>query len=604
MELFEKNLAVLKAKNPSLASTIERLPEEAAPPITYAKSGDPVPYVKGIYLHSSYNPLSEAKKFIDTYELAGCRTVLVLGLGLAYHVKELIRRTDVPIVVIERAPEMLSAALKTVPLDDVLSRVELIVAEPPEAVAKSKAVQEALSGRYALVAHPPSLRSSADYYNALVKEFEKAQPRRNQGRLRVLVVSPLYGGSMTIAKYAARALERIGCKVDFVDNSRFYPPYKTLESGLKNKKNKDWLTKYYTHFLSLYAYAKVKEFEPDLVFALAQAPLDEDCLKTLASEKVKTAFWFVENYRVLTYWRSLAWQYNYFFTIQRGEFYKKLSELGALNYSYLPLACDPSMHRPMDLSNEESATYGGDLSFAGMGYYNRQLTFQGLLDFKDLKIWGTGWDPNVFGAVLQNRGAEFDEETMVKIYNASKINLNLHSSTYSAGVEPGGDFVNPRTFELAGCGAFQLLDKRTELGELFSIGEEVVCFNDLHDLREKIRYYLDHPAERAQIAEKARARALRDHTYDLRMKQMLKLVFSESVVEDLENQTDIDLAGNLLKEVRQGHDLYPILAGYPSDTKLTLDRLINDQYKAGKYQSNPELILCLMQDILAAGKKR
>lgn len=28
------------------------------------------------------------------------------------------------------------------------------------------------------------------------------------------------------------------------------------------------------------------------------------------------------------------------------------------------------------------------------------------------------------------------------------------------GVEPYGDFVNPRTFESAACGAFQLVDSR------------------------------------------------------------------------------------------------------------------------------------------------
>ena len=42
----------------------------------------------------------------------------------------------------------------------------------------------------------------------------------------------------------------------------------------------------------------------------------------------------------------------------------------------------------------------------------------------------------------------------VKIFNASRINLNLHSSPYHLGINPEGDYVNPRTFDLAAAGPF------------------------------------------------------------------------------------------------------------------------------------------------------
>ena len=59
----------------------------------------------------------------------------------------------------------------------------------------------------------------------------------------------------------------------------------------------------------------------------------------------------------------------------------------------------------------------------------------------------------------------------MKIYNASKININLHSSLQTTDLVSRGDFVNPRTFELAAAGAFQLVDERSLLGELFGADE-------------------------------------------------------------------------------------------------------------------------------------
>jgi spore maturation protein CgeB len=84
--------------------------------------------------------------------------------------------------------------------------------------------------------------------------------------------------------------------------------------------------------------------------------------------------------------------------------------------------------------------------------------------------------------------------------------------------------VNPRTFEIAACGAFQLVDYRSELPDVFTPGEEIVCFRDLEELRNQIGYYLEHPDERRRIAEKARSRVLKEHTYQARMETMLSFI--------------------------------------------------------------------------------
>jgi spore maturation protein CgeB len=113
-------------------------------------------------------------------------------------------------------------------------------------------------------------------------------------------------------------------------------------------------------------------------------------------------------------------------------------------------------------------------------------------------------------------------EESAEIFRSTRINLNLHSSPWVDGVNPVGDYVNPRTFELAGVKAFQLVDERRDLCRFFEIGTELETFADLADCRRKIEYYLDHGQERLEIAERACRRAHSEHTYRHRMQEAME----------------------------------------------------------------------------------
>jgi spore maturation protein CgeB len=76
---------------------------------------------------------------------------------------------------------------------------------------------------------------------------------------------------------------------------------------------------------------------------------------------------------------------------------------------------------------------------------------------------------------------------------------------------------------LAACGAFQLVDRRDLMPELFETGE-LACFSTMQELIEKIDYFLAHPAERAAFAERGRQRVLRDHTYHKRMETLIGFI--------------------------------------------------------------------------------
>lgn len=337
---------------------------------------------------------------------------------------------------------------------------------------------------------------------------------------RVLVVLPFYGGSLPVGRYCVEALREIGCLAEVFEAPDFYPAYKALK-GLKVRRERlDFLESSYLKVVGESILAQVERFQPDLLLSMAQAPVPIPILKRLKKDGVATAMWFVEDYRLFLYWRAFAPYYDIFAGIQEEPFIQALRAVGVENYLYLPLAAQPSVHRPLTLSAAEQKRFGADLSFMGAGYPNRRQAFRRLSGY-DFKIWGTEWeDEPLLAPHLQMEGRRISPEEAVRIFNAAKINLNLHSGTRRDEAVTGGDFVNPRTFEIAACGAFQLVDKRALMPPLFA-ADELATFESMEELLEKVDYFLTRPEERAAYAKRGRERVLAGHTYAARMRTLL-----------------------------------------------------------------------------------
>lgn len=343
--------------------------------------------------------------------------------------------------------------------------------------------------------------------------------------LRVLVVLPLYGGSLPVGRYCVRALRSMGHLVDVFEAPAFHPAFTALKELSVSSQNLGQLENGFLQVVSQAIYAKVESFEPDLVLSLAQAPLASQTLRRLRKDGVATAMWFVEDFRVFTYWKSFAPLYDAFAIIQEDPFFEELEKVGQSNAVYLPLAADPEFHKPMELTIVERRTFGSELSFMGAGYPNRRQAFRQLIKY-DFKIWGTEWDGDpTLESHLQLGGRRISSEECVKIFNASRINLNLHSSVHGDQLVSKGDFVNPRTFELAACGAFQLVDERGLLFDLFH-SDELATFDSMPDLIEKIDHFLAHPGERLEIAQRGREKVLAEHTYAHRMQTLIDFMAS------------------------------------------------------------------------------
>lgn len=344
----------------------------------------------------------------------------------------------------------------------------------------------------------------------------------------MLVAGPIYGGSLETARSTARACEAAGAHTRLLDYGSFGAGWETIARLTVAAEQKTRLKADYAKVLGEMVVASAAEWRPDLVIALAQAPLNASVCARLRSAGVTVVFWFVENFRVLPYWKHVAKDYDVFFAIQDEPFLSMVRAAGAPKAVYLPTACDADRHAPVALTGAERARFGADVSFAGAPYLNRQRMLLGLIDLNP-KIWGDGWGGTELSRLVAGGGARFDLDQMVRIFAATKINLNIHSANHVDGLDPDPDYVNPRTCELAACAAFQIVDARQPIPRMFA-EDEMVTFRSTAELRSLVAHYLTRPEERAAIARRARARALAGHTFVHRVRR----IFEEALPPELQ----------------------------------------------------------------------
>lgn len=522
MSHLSANLEILRRTAPAFAALVEAS-KGGRLVIQPSREGSPSAQVDGQWIHSSYDPKREAGGWAETQlqEWKPGELGVVLGTGLLYQVEALAAMKPPGSVLAVAVPDLaiVKEAATIRPFGSWCEQVLWIWG-----TAEEMAEQLASKGaplRFFIYA--PAARLHAVEHQALESALRRKIAAQASGRLHVAVVGPIYGGSLPIARYLVSALESLGHRVTWLDQSIHHRSYESF-GAYKDPRHRLTMQSRFADTLSLGAITHLAEDPPDLVLAMAQAPLTLAVLEHLRKKKFLTAMWFVENHRHLTYWQQLAAGYDYWFVIQRQDCIDALKRAGARHVHYLPMAADPSIHRPIELTEEERAEFGADVSFVGAGYRNRRILLpRWLSDEWSFKLWGNEWDgAQTLSSVLQRGGARIDTETCMKVFNATAVNLNLHSCG-GDDLDARADFVNPRTFELAACGAFQLVDDRSLMPDLFADGE-IVRFKHAGDVPGLIKRWLDDKPGRRAVAEAARARVLREHTYRHRAQDLLSTI--------------------------------------------------------------------------------
>jgi spore maturation protein CgeB len=262
----------------------------------------------------------------------------------------------------------------------------------------------------------------------------------------------------------------------------------------------------------------IKRFEPDIILSVMWdiSPGILESLKKRTGKEPFTALWCGDsliNFR-RGYIFAAPWDFLFFKDKYIVDFFKHKLQLNA---HLLPLGCYPKWHYKVKLTPEENDLYECEITTAAGLYYYRARFLENFMQYR-LKIWGPPAPKYVKSPVAKFFQGHFvGEVEKAKAFNGAAIVLNnMHYSEIMG--------LNQRVFDACGCGAFQIVDASPVMEDFFMPGKELICFQDLQELRELIPYYLNRPKERAEIAWAGYTRAHAEHTFRHRLEKMLSIV--------------------------------------------------------------------------------
>lgn len=534
---------------------------------------------RAVTLHSPREPWKEADDLVEQAGIAADMPVVVLGLGLGYHVLRLLEALppDQRVIVVERRREVWGAALLALDLTPLLSREKswVVVTDDPEEAVRQvrRSVGEECGGRVQFFSHPPSRRADPGFYQDVVDSLggglrPVGRPVRGSAKdtWRILILNTDY----FLIPEVIRALRHLGhdCQNLFIDKRR--------DQGGE-------VVRRILHLTAAY--------QPDLIFTINHLGFDREGILIDAFRRagIPSASWYVDSPRIiLNLYQGPPSEMVHIFLWDRS-YGEDVRRLGFERVHELPLATDPGIFRPRP--GRELKKWRTRVSFVGnsmvgptekklsrlpqnpwfqrlwreMAEVFRQQPFQRLhdvlesrgwlhhpalarlslkewTDFEAGLVWLTTRDyrlemvrqlaatrPTIYGdpGWRELLGPDFRLCPEVNYYDelplvfaASEINFNATSLQMQTAV-------NQRVFDVPATGGLLLTDFRDQLGELFELGREVVCYREAEEIGELADYYLRHESERRRVAEAGRRRVLAEHTYVHRVRRMLDILRRE-----------------------------------------------------------------------------
>lgn len=276
----------------------------------------------------------------------------------------------------------------------------------------------------------------------------------------------------TTAVYLERALQKRYNVISFDIN-----PYYPMELKEYPKKVESILSK--EHLLQ-------QKFKlPKLSLILVIDPVRQRF--DFSSFEIPTAYWAIDSHlKFDKHIKKVRVQdYDFLFVAQK-DYIPKYKERGGKNVYWLPLACNPEIHKQHNLSLRYDLCFVGGL---GPDSPRREIILKLQKEF------------NMFV------GQKYLHD-MARIYSQSKMVFNKSLK---------GD-LNMRVFEALSCGRLLLTDRiNNGLEELFTDKKHLVIYDDYKDLAEKAHYYLVHAKAREEIARCGQAEVHQHHTYSHRV---------------------------------------------------------------------------------------
>ena len=262
------------------------------------------------------------------------------------------------------------------------------------------------------------------------------------------------------------------------------------------------------------------EVSPDVIFfSLFLDQFEVNTLEYL-KDRYTTINWFGDDqWRFENFTSKYALHFTYCVTTDKYSV-PKYKKLGQNNIIYSQWAAINTHKVP------EFKGYKYDVSFVG-GFHPYRKWFIETLQKRGIEVvaFGNGWENGALSA-----------EEMNELFVSSKINLNIgNSNSFDIRYltshwkalpllfksKKNASQIKARNFEIPYFNGFQLTDYTPSIENYFNLGKEIVCYSDVDEAELLIRYYLENEEERENIKDDAHNRALNEHGYINRLRDVL-----------------------------------------------------------------------------------
>lgn len=249
---------------------------------------------------------------------------------------------------------------------------------------------------------------------------------------------------------------------------------------------------------------------PDLVISVSGHNFHLQDADLVRKVGIKTAVLLTESPYFGDLEAQIARRYDVAFTNER----RSTARLGA---HYLPHAYNPQVHTP-----DGPQGFPTDALFVGSLFDERRALFNAV-DWTGVNFLWRGHDMSDTPSNLAPNAEA------AALYRSAKIALNHHRTTTSHGsgqhiAADEAESLGPRAYEIAACGAFQLMDdSRPERFAVFGDTAPTYRAGDAADLERQVRHWLARPDARAEVARAMHA-AVQPHTWVARAAQMLEVL--------------------------------------------------------------------------------
>ncbi|MCF0178876.1 MAG: glycosyltransferase [Bacteroidales bacterium] len=336
--------------------------------------------------------------------------------------------------------------------------------------------------------------------------------------LKILLIGPNFH---YFNQSIERGLRANGCEVEIEEYDDPIHPYNALNKvRYKLAKDKENLKQQSRKAWKQYIEARWEDTKPDIVLIVNGSNLLPKSVE-LFKTKSKVVFWMFDSITHFTYSLNILKYADKVFCYEKGDIPILKDKLSS-EAEFLSQAVDTNLYFPLKSEKKYDIVFAGNiyqskkrqrlLNAVIEAFPDKKICFYGLTTpwYKSLWKWLTRKNRDIF----TNRNGS--AETLNKLYNESKVVLNIHH-------EQQTDGANPKVYEIAATGAYEICDRNAYIESLFPNGEIALYSNE-----KELIACITHALQSNELNGKdglngneAMGIVRKSHSFEVRMKEML-----------------------------------------------------------------------------------